>query len=54
MALGTYFSGSGHFWMRPYSSVIQANGGKVEGLLSALRAKLTELRSGTVATTKTN
>ena len=36
-----------------YSSVIQANGGKVEGLLSAMRAKVTELRASTVVT-KTN
>ena len=36
-----------------YSSVIQANGGKVEGLLSAMRTKVTELRANTVAT-KTN
>ncbi len=38
-----------------YAAVIQANGGKVEGLLSALRGKLAELQSsGTTATTKTN
>ena len=36
-----------------YASVIQSNGGKVEGLLSALRTKVVELRAGSVAT-KTN
>ena len=30
-----------------YAAVIQANGGKVEGLLSALRTKLAELKSAT-------
>ncbi|TAN65746.1 MAG: ABC transporter substrate-binding protein [Magnetospirillum sp.] len=36
-----------------YAAVIQANGGKVEGLLSAMRAKLTELQTGN-AVTKAN
>lgn len=36
-----------------YAAVIQANGGKVEGLLSALHTKIAELQSGQAAT-KTN
>lgn len=36
-----------------YASVIQANGGKIDGLLSALRTKIAELESGQ-ATTKAN
>ncbi|MBI3446462.1 MAG: ABC transporter substrate-binding protein [Magnetospirillum sp.] len=36
-----------------YAAVIQANGGKLEGLLSALRTKIAELQSGQ-PTTKTN
>jgi len=35
-----------------YAAVIQANGGKVEGLLSALRAKLAELQAGGSSSTK--
>lgn len=33
-----------------YGAVIQANGGKVEGLLMAMRGKLAELRASTAAT----
>jgi phospholipid transport system substrate-binding protein len=33
-----------------YASVIQANGGKVDGLLSAMRTKVAELRANSVAT----
>jgi phospholipid transport system substrate-binding protein len=36
-----------------YASVIQANGGKIEGLLNAMRAKIVELQTG-AATVKAN
>lgn len=36
-----------------YASVIQANGGSVDGLLSAMRAKVTQMQAG-ASTTKSN